>query len=201
MRVSPSRRPDWFSYSGEGFLNLAYIPPEVSKGSKPGPALDPGTRQVIGGAFFAVCREMDLTLRNSSLSPIVNNVFPTTASIIVCSLLSLTDPTIMPNHGFYRPIYVKVPRGTLLNPEFPAPVVGFPDVCNRVFDVIMESLTPVLPKKIIASTSGTTTNCFFGGTHPATGKPYVWYSINSQGGWSGEVDRMGNLILSPKEAD
>jgi N-methylhydantoinase B len=89
----------------------------------------------------------------------------------------------MPNHGFYRPIHVHAPEGTLVNPRFPAPAVGFPDVCNRIVDVIMKALTPVLPERAIASTSGTTTNSFFGGVDPATGQPYVWYSINSQGGW------------------
>ena len=121
----------------------------------------------------------------------INSVFPTTASMVVTALLSLTDPTVMPNHGFYRPIHVKAPLGTLVNPTFPAPAVGFPDVCNRIVEVIMEALTPVIPERVIAATSGTTTNVFFGGTHPVTGRPYVWYSINSQGGWGGRLKHDG----------
>jgi N-methylhydantoinase B len=113
----------------------------------------------------------------------INSVLGTTVSMVVTTLLALTDPTIMPNHGFYRPIHVLAPEGTLINPRFPAPAVGFPDVCNRVVDVLMEALTDALPERAIASTSGTSTNAFFGGRHPATGQPYVWYSINSQGGW------------------
>jgi N-methylhydantoinase B len=115
----------------------------------------------------------------------INSVLGTTVSMVVTTLLALTDPTIMPNHGFYRPIHVCAPEGTLVNPRFPAPAVGFPDVCNRVVDVLMQALTPALPERAIAATSGTSTNSFFGGTHPATGHPYVWYSINSQGGWGG----------------
>jgi N-methylhydantoinase B len=121
----------------------------------------------------------------------INSIFPTTASMVVAALLSLTDPTIMPNHGFYRPIYLKAPSGTLVNPVFPAPAVGFPDVCNRIVDIIMEALTPAIPDRVIAATSGTTTNCFFGGLHPATRRPYVWYNINSQGGWGGRADGDG----------
>jgi N-methylhydantoinase B len=64
-------------------------------------------------------------------------------------------------------------------------------VCNRIVEVIMESLTPVIPERVIAATSGTTTNVFFGGDHPTTGEPYVWYSINSQGGWGGRFDSDG----------
>lgn len=121
----------------------------------------------------------------------VNSVFATTASMVVTTLLALTDPTIMPNHGFYRPIHLRVPSGTLLNPVFPAPAVGFPDVCNRVVDVLMKALTPVLPERAIASTSGTSSNAFFGGENPRTGAAYVWYSINSQGGWGGRHDTDG----------
>ncbi len=121
----------------------------------------------------------------------INSVFATTASMVVTALLGLTDPTIMPNHGFYRPIHVRAPAGSLVNPTFPSPAVGFPDVCNRIVEVLMEALTPVIPERVIAATSGTTTNVFFGGTDPRNGEPYVWYSINSQGGWGGRIDGDG----------
>lgn len=121
----------------------------------------------------------------------INSVFATTASMVVTALLALTDPEIMPNHGFYRPIHVRAPAGTLVNPIFPSPAVGFPDVCNRIVEVLMEALTPVIPERVIAGTSGTTTNVFFGGIDPRTKEPYVWYSINSQGGWGGRIDGDG----------
>ncbi|MBS1880458.1 MAG: hydantoinase B/oxoprolinase family protein, partial [Actinobacteria bacterium] len=115
----------------------------------------------------------------------INSTLPTTGSMVVAAMLALTDPTIIPNHGFYRPLHIKAPAGSLVNPLAPAPAVGFPDVCNRVVEVIMEALTPALPERAIAATSGTTTNAFFGGTDPRSGEPYVWYSINHQGGWGG----------------
>jgi N-methylhydantoinase B len=115
----------------------------------------------------------------------VNSVLPTTVSMVVTALLALTDPTIMPNHGFYRPLHVRAPLGSLVNPLPPAPAVGFPDVCNRIVDVIFEALTPALPERVIAATSGTTCNAVFGGIDPRAGEPYVWYSINHQGGWGG----------------
>lgn len=121
----------------------------------------------------------------------VNSVFPVTVSMVVSTLLSLTDPTIMPNHGFYRPIHVTAPSGSLVNPRFPAPAVGFPDVCNRIVDVVIAALAPVIPERVIAATSGTTCNAFLGGRHPITGDPYVWYSINSQGGWGGRAGANG----------
>jgi N-methylhydantoinase B len=115
----------------------------------------------------------------------VNSYLGTTVSMVVTALLALTDPTIMPNHGFYRPIHLLAPSGSILNPLPPAPAAGFPDVCNRVVDVILLALTPANPARAIASTSGTTCNVIFSGVDPRTGEPYVWYSINHQGGWGG----------------
>ena len=133
----------------------------------------------------------DFTGTDSQTRGPINSVFPVTVSMVVATLLSLTDPTIMPNHGFYRPIHVTAPAGSLVNPNPPAPAVGFPDVCNRIVDVIIKALAPVLPDRVIAATSGTTCNAFLGGQHPASGEPYVWYSINSQGGWGGRVEADG----------
>src|SRR4029450_4233420 len=58
-------------------------------------------------------------------------------------------------------------------------------------DVIIAALAPVIPERVIAATSGTTCNAFLGGRHPITGDPYVWYSINSQGGWGGPAGANG----------
>ena len=149
-------------------------------GTSEGPKKIRATLSVRGTDVF-----VDFTGTDKQAAGPINSVFATTASMVVTALLGLTDPTIMPNHGFYRPIHVRAPAGSLVNPTFPSPAVGFPDVCNRIVEVLMEALTPVIPERVIAATSGTTTNVFFGGTDPRTGQPYVWYSINSQGGWGG----------------
>ncbi|MBV9608047.1 MAG: hydantoinase B/oxoprolinase family protein, partial [Acidobacteria bacterium] len=166
------------TYSAEDWMD--------GDGATPGPRKIRATITVSGTDVL-----VDFTGTDPQARGPINSVFPTTASMAVAALLSLTDPTIMPNHGFYRPIHIKAPVGTMVNPVFPAAAVGFPDVCNRIVDVIMEALTPVMPERVIASTSGTTTNCFFGGMHPANARPYVWYNINSQGGWGGRGDGDG----------
>ena len=166
------------SYSAEDWMD--------GDGTVEGPRKISATLTVRGTDVF-----VDFTGTDPQARGPINSIFSTTVSMVVTALLSLTDPTIMPNHGFYRPIHVRAPTGTLVNPTFPAPTVGFPDVCNRIVEVLMEALTPVMPERVIAATSGTTTNVFFGGTNPRTGQPYVWYSINSQGGWGGRADGDG----------
>lgn len=120
-----------------------------------------------------------------------NCMFPVTSSMLVFAFLSLTDPNIMPNHGFYRPIYVKAPEGTLVNTKFPGAVVGYSDVACRIVEVIMEALTPAIPERVIAATSGTSTNTCMSGVNPVTGERYVLPNINSQGGWGGRATADG----------
>ena len=165
-------------YTGEDWMD--------GDGTNEGPRKIRATLTVRNGDVF-----VDFTgTEKQALGPI-NSVFSTTVSMVVTAMLSLTDPTIMPNHGFYRSIHVRAPLGTLVNPTFPSPAVGFPDVCNRIVEVLMEAVTAAIPKRVIAATSGTTTNVFFGGVDPKSGQPYVWYSINSQGGWGGRFDGDG----------
>ena len=58
---------------GEGFFNLAEIPSGMPPLSLPERReIDPVTFSVVGGSLSSICDEMDLTLRNASLSPIIN---------------------------------------------------------------------------------------------------------------------------------
>ena len=54
----------------------------------------------------------------------LNAVFGVTLSGVYYALRAVTDPTIPMNEGFFRPIEMFVPEGTLLNPRRPAPVSG-----------------------------------------------------------------------------
>lgn len=134
---------------------------------------------------------VDFTGTDGQSNGSANCMFPVTASMLVFAFLSMTDPTIMPNHGFYRPIHVKAPEGTLVNTRFPGAVVGYSDIACRIVEVIMEALTPAIPERVIAATSGTSTNTAMSGVDPKTGEHYVISNINSQGGWGGRATADG----------
>jgi N-methylhydantoinase B len=134
---------------------------------------------------------VDFTGTARQVDAAANSVFATTASMVVTAMLALTDPTITPNHGIYRALHVFAEPGTIVNPLPPAPVAGFPDVCNRIVDVLLKALTPAFPERAIGGTSGTTCNAVFAGERPETGEQYVFYSINHQGGWGGRLGADG----------
>jgi N-methylhydantoinase B len=141
---------------------------------------------IDGGDVF-----VDFTGTAPQVDAAANSVFGTTASMVVTAMLALTDPTITPNHGVYRALHVLAPSGTIVNPLPPAPVAGFPDVCNRIVDVLLKALTPAFRDRAIGGTSGTTCNAVFAGVRPGAEHPYVFYSINHQGGWGGRLGSDG----------
>ena len=68
----------------------------------------------------------------------VNAVFGVTLSGVHYALRAVTDPTIPMNEGCFRPVEIRVPEGTLLNPRRPAPVAaGNVETSTRNADVIL----------------------------------------------------------------
>ena len=68
--LSPSA---WARDAAEQYVCVGAVPAALRAVAAPARVeVDPITFAVIGGALFAICEEMDLTLRNTSLSPIIN---------------------------------------------------------------------------------------------------------------------------------
>ena len=63
----------WARDAGEQYVCVGSVPAALrAADAQPRVQVDPITFAVIGGALFAICEEIDLTLRNTSLSPIIN---------------------------------------------------------------------------------------------------------------------------------
>jgi N-methylhydantoinase B len=65
------------------------------------------------------------------------------------------DPGEPGTLGAYRPINVSVPKGSLLNPRFPAPVVaGNHETTNRVYDTVVRAVGEIDPELAFATGEG-----------------------------------------------
>ena len=64
------------------------------------------------------------------------------------------DPYIPINGGIMRPISVNMPKGTMINPKFPAPVGIRHAIAMRMYNVILGSLMKAGVKKIPAAGAG-----------------------------------------------
>ena len=89
----------------------------------------------------------------------------------------VTDPEIPPNHGCYEPVTVRVPEGSLLDPNPPAAVVGGNvETSQRVTDVVLAAFAEAVPDRVAAGSQGTMNNL----------------TIGSRGGGSGGTADRGN---------
>ncbi len=115
----------------------------------------------------------------------MNGTYAVTASSVYNAFMHITDPTIPRNEGCYRPINVIAPPGTIVNCEFPAPLVGGnTELSPRITDIIFGALADALPERIPASHGGTVCCFLFGGRHPDTGDLYSHFHFEGVG-WGG----------------
>ena len=122
----------------------------------------------------------------------MNGTFAVTASAVYNALMHLTDPTIPRNEGCYRPIHTIAPPGTIVNCEFPAPLVGGnTELSPRITDIIFGALAPALPDRVPASQGGTSCCFLFGGAQPDTGDLYSNFHFEATG-WGGRPNKDGN---------
>ena len=88
----------------------------------------------------------------------LNAPLTSTLSATMCCIKSvLTDADIPFNSGAERPISVSVPKGTILNPDYPAPVRARMIACYRVFNAVMKALAKAVPERVIAPGFDSTT--------------------------------------------
>ncbi|RVT97622.1 hydantoinase B/oxoprolinase family protein [Rhodovarius crocodyli] len=144
MRAAIAEVPDG-TYHGEAFLD------DDGLGSGPLPVRAAVT---IAGDSITV----DFTGTAPQVGTNINAPFASVISASVsCLKAALTSPDIPFNDGSLRPITVTAPKGTLLNPNHPAPVRARMLSCSRAWNAVMQAVSQAAPEKVIAQGYDTTT--------------------------------------------
>lgn len=111
--------------------------------------------------------------------------------------------------GLMRPIRVIAPEGSVVNARPPAAMAaGNVETSQRITDVLLGALAQAAPDRIPAASSGTMSNCSFGGVDSRTGRPFAYYETIAGGmgasavgaGISGTHTHMTNSWNTPVEA-
>jgi N-methylhydantoinase B len=89
-------------------------------------------------------------------------------------LKTVIGPDIPPNAGFFRPIHVSAPRGSVLDAVAPAAVNSRLDSGQRVVDLVLGALAQAIPERVTAAHNGACVYADFSGTDPRTGRFYVY---------------------------
>jgi len=80
----------------------------------------------------------------------LNCVMAYTYSYTTYPIKCALDPLTPKNEGSYRPITVKAPEGSILNPRFPAPVNARQIVGHFLTAAVFGALAQAIPEKVIA---------------------------------------------------
>ena len=123
----------------------------------------------------------------------INAPLSVTASGVYCGLKTSIDPDslIPPNSGCWRAIEVTAPEGSVLNCQFPCPVVyANHEISHRLADMVMGALSHFLPDQVMACSQGTSAILTLGGIDPRTGHRYVSYET-IKGGFGARPNKDG----------
>lgn len=105
-------------------------------------------------------------------------------------LMGFIGKDIPKNDGFYRPIELITPKGTMVNPEANVPVAGWAEPKNRVGDLITKAMAGALPEQTIAATKGSCQQWAISGSDPETGSEFVYYE-SFGGGYGARATKDG----------
>lgn len=127
----------------------------------------------------------------------VNIALPTAVATAYVAIKHIF-PSLPANAGVMRPIAVKIPEGSLLAAEFPAPVGGYTETILRMIDVLFSAMGQAAPNRIVANAYGTINALSIAGRRK-DGKPWVMFSFYGGGhGGTPEGDGLnhGNAPIS-----
>ncbi len=116
-----------------------------------------------------------------------------TCSAVYYSLKSLVAPDVPGNDGCYRPIAVRIPPGTILDPPADLPVVGGNhETSQRVVDACYKALARAIPERITAG-GPTTAGLLIFGTR-RDGRWQILYEVHGGGEGAGAHRDGGHAV-------
>jgi N-methylhydantoinase B/oxoprolinase/acetone carboxylase alpha subunit len=107
--------------------------------------------------------EFDFAGTSAQVKGPLNSVPSGSLAAACWAVRALTDPEIPTNGGCFRPISLKLPPGTIVNPQAPAPVNARTSTIKRIAGCMVGALAPVLPGKVPAASAGELHVLAFGG--------------------------------------
>lgn len=142
MRGAIGRIPDgtyWGEVVSDAFPNPL----------RPGEAQDP---IVIRATVVVAGDEMSVSFAGSSSQRpgSFNSVWTFTEAYTLYGLRLILVPDLPNNGGFYRPISVHCPEGSVVNARYPAATLSRHAIGHQVIDAVYSALAPVLPDSVFA---------------------------------------------------
>ncbi|WP_254533060.1 hydantoinase B/oxoprolinase family protein [Natrinema gelatinilyticum] len=106
----------------------------------------------------------------------INSYINYTRAYSAFVLKAITEKYLPQNEGIMRPMTVRAPEGSFLNPEPPAAANARPIINQRIVELNLGAVAKAVPKKVVAASSHFG-NPNFGGTDPETGERFILYDF------------------------
>jgi N-methylhydantoinase B len=139
----------------------------------------------------------------------INAIFGVTNAAVIYALKAVCDPQSVMNDGWLRPLEIRAPAGTIINPVKPAPVgVGNTETNQRIADTVLRALAQAVPGRVPAASNGSMTNVTMGGWDAERKQTWTFYETIAGGmggrpgadGIDGIHCNMTNTMNTPIEA-
>lgn len=98
----------------------------------------------------------------------INNVPYSAISSVFYAVRTLTGDAAPNNDGCYRPVKVILPKGSIVNPEYPAPINARAVCLRRVIDTVLGVMAQAVPERMTAAHCGQSSLIHIGTTNPDT---------------------------------
>jgi N-methylhydantoinase B len=156
----------------------------------------PLTVTITKRADHMVC---DWTGTSPQVKGAINNTYSFTRAATYTALKSVLPGEILCNAGFYRPIEVIAPPGTIANAVPPAACAARGLTGFRMLDTVFGALAQMLPDRVLAASEGGNTGVSIGGYYPdRTPFIFVEFICSAWGGrpWADGLDGNANLFAN-----
>ncbi|QGA53887.1 5-oxoprolinase [Sulfolobus sp. E5-1-F] len=137
---------------------------------------------------------VDFTGSSNQVNGPINSPLPATVSAVRETYMAITDPRALPNAGFFSPLKVIAPEGSIFNPRKPAPTSTYWESMSYATDLVWKALAPYVPDKLSAGHFLSILATILGGYDEKTGEPFAIVEPQP-GGWGGCNDRDGESAL------
>ncbi len=136
----------------------------------------------------------------------INSPLAYTQSALYLTVRSIMPPEVPNSAGFFRPLHLHAPEGTLVNPSFPAAVGAMGVTGYRLVDTVFGALAQAAPHRVRAASEGGSTRCSIDasqdGQRCILSESIVgaWGGHPAMDGVDGIANVAGNMANAPVEA-
>jgi N-methylhydantoinase B len=103
---------------------------------------------------------------------------------------AITGPSEPATDGWFRPLEIICPPGTIFNAQRPAPVAAYFEATEMASDLVWRALAPAFPERLTAGSFLSVCSTSLALAHPGTGEPALLVEPQA-GGWGASAAKDG----------